>query len=501
MVAFRRPPAAERSEAQQGDGAGDEDGEAAQEGGGDEGAGAHPPMFAHQRAGPRTDVWAHHPSGVHPPGLHTYTITLAVLGAAIILAAPLRRVLGPMPLSLPILYLLVGMGLFALPFGIEGPRLGADDEIAERVTEFVVIVSLMGAGLKLERPVGWRSWQTTWRLLGVTMPLTIVAVVLLGVGPLGLSLASAVLLGAVLAPTDPVLASDVQVEGPTTAEDSSGEDPAAEDAHDEVRFALTSEAGLNDALAFPFTNLAIAMAAGGAWFTGWVVEDVVVRLSVGLVAGWVLGRGIAWLAFRFRSSHALARTSDGFVAIGATLFVYGVAELAHGYGFLAVFVAAVTIRNRERSHEYHQILHDYADSTERLASIAFLLLLGGALVDGGLSGLTVTGAVVAVAIVFLVRPLTGMIGLIGTRADAGERAAIAFFGVRGMGSIYYLAHAATEERFPLAAQVWAVALLVIVISIVVHGVSATAVLDRLDRRRRRRGGRPESGSGLPEPAG
>ncbi|OWY61007.1 cation transporter, partial [cyanobacterium TDX16] len=268
--------------------------------------------------------------------------------------------------------------------------------------------------------MGWRSWAPTWRLLGITMPLTILAVVLLGGIGLGLPLAAAVLLGAVLAPTDPVLASDVQVEGPDL---DTGE--TLEEADDEVRFALTSEAGLNDALAFPFTYLAIALAAGGSWFTGWLVHDVVVKITVGLLAGWLLGRAVAWLAFRLRSETALARTSEGFVAVGATLAVYGIAELAHGYGFLAVFVAAVTIRNQERDHEYQQVLHDFAETIERLASVVFLILLGGAIVEGALGALTWPGVAVAVAIVLLVRPLAGWVGLLGAPISRPERASIA----------------------------------------------------------------------------
>lgn len=403
--------------------------------------------------------------------LDPYFVVLAALGGATVAAAMMRRVLEPTPVSLPLVYLLLGMALFALPLDLEGPRPGRSDEAAERLAELVVIVSLMAAGLKLNRPVSWRGWQTTWRLLGITMIVTIAAVAALGLLGLGLAVSTAVLLGAVIAPTDPVLASDVQVE-----------EPAEEGADDDVRFALTSEAGLNDALAFPFTNLAIALAAGGPWLAGWLLDDVLAKLGIGLVAGWALGRAIAWLAFRFRSRNALAATSEGFVAVGATLLVYGLTELVHGYGFLGVFVAAVTMRSQERDHDYHKVLHDFADTTEHLASIVFLFLLGGAVVDGGLGALSAAGVVVAVLIVVVVRPLAGWVGLLGSPVPAAQRAAIAFFGIRGMGTVYYLGHAATEEAFPRAAQVWAVALLVIVISIVVHGTTATAVLGWLDRR-------------------
>lgn len=403
-----------------------------------------------------------------------YFLVLAVLGVAIVAAAAVRQLLRGAALSPPILYLSVGMALFALPVDLRAPLPGVDDVAAQRLTELVVIISLMGAGLKLNRPLGRRAWASTWRLLALAMPATIAMVTGLGVVALALPAASAVLLGAVLVPTDPVLASDVQVEGP--ADD--------EDADDEVRFALTSEAGLNDAFAFPFTHLAVALAAGTS-LLHWALDAVVLRIGVGLALGWLLGRAIAFVTFRWRSPVALARTSEGFVAVGATLAVYGITELAHGYGFLAVFVAAVTIRAQERGHAYHQVLHEFAETAEHLASIVFLFLLGGAVVDGALRALDWRGVAVAVAIILVVRPVSGWLSLTGAGIDRDERFAISFFGVRGMGSVYYLAYAATEEVFLGANEVWAVAVLTIVCSIVIHGLTSTAVLRRIDRRRNR----------------
>ncbi|MCB1015982.1 MAG: cation:proton antiporter [Acidimicrobiales bacterium] len=424
--------------------------------------------------------------------MDTYELLLAILGLAVLGSAVLPRLVHGRPISVPIVYVAAGMALFALPLDLQAPLpgTGADTETnwAERLTEFVVIVSLMGAGLKLRRPLGWRTWGTTWRLLGITMPLTIAGIALLGGLAAGLPLAAAILLGAVLAPTDPVLASDVQVQGV--------QGPEEEDADDEVRFGLTSEAGLNDALAFPFTNLAIAVAAGGSWFAGWVVDDVVVRLTVGLVVGWALGRGIAYLAFRVGSPLALARTGQGFVSVGATLLVYGVAEVAHGYGFLAVFVAAVTLRRYELDHEYHGVLHDFAETLERLASIVFLLLLGGSAVDGALAAISPAGVAVALGAILLVRPAAGWLGMLGSPADRPTRAALAFFGIRGMGTVYYLAHAVTEEAFPDAAEVWAIAILTILLSIVIHGTTASVALAGVERREQGRaaGGAPDLGA-------
>ena len=403
--------------------------------------------------------------------METYPFVLAVLGTAIVASAVIPRLVDHLPLSLPIIYVASGMLLFSMPIGIDAPFPNfTDANRAERLTELVVIVSLMGAGLKLRRPLGWRTWSSTWRLLGIAMPLTIGGIALVaGIG-LGFPLAAAILLGAVLAPTDPVLASDVQIEG-----------PSEDDAEREVRFALTSEAGLNDALAFPFTNLAIAIAGGGAWLLGWAVDDVVIKLTVGLVVGVVLGRLIAYLTFGLPSRWKLARAGQGFVSVGATLLVYGVAELVHGYGFLSVFVAAVAIRHYELDHDYHEEMHDFAETLERLASVVFLLLLGGSAVDGALRALTPAGIAVAIVIVIVVRPFAGMVSLVGFPAPQPIRLAISFYGIRGMGTVYYLAHAVTEELFPNALELWAISILVILSSIVIHGMTAGAVMERVER--------------------
>src|SRR5688572_6072112 len=186
------------------------------------------------------------------------------------------------------------MLVFALPLDLPDPDPLVHGELTEHLAEVCVIVALMGAGLKLDRPVGWRRWSSTWRLLAVAMPVTIAVMAGLGWWWAGLAPAAAVLLGSALAPTDPVLASDVQVGEPTEDEDS----------EDEVRFALTSEAGLNDALAFPFVYAAIAMTAKGTdpagWLGRWLAVDVAYKLAagvlLGLATGWLLGR----LFFRAR---------------------------------------------------------------------------------------------------------------------------------------------------------------------------------------------------------
>ena len=407
-----------------------------------------------------------------------YVLTLAFVGAAILGAAVLPMLLAGRPLSFPIIYVALGMAVFALPLRLPSADPLAEGDLVERMTELVVIVSLMGAGLKIDRTVGWASWRTTRRLLVVAMPLTIAGVAVLGWWAAGLAPAAALLLGAVLAPTDPVLAGDVQV-GPPGGE-----------AEDEVRFGLTSEAGLNDGLAFPFTNAAIAMASAGSagvgsWLDGWILDDVLAKLAIGLAVGVAGGRAVGAVLFRLPTTRRIAESTEGFVALATTLLVYGVAELCHGYGFVAVFVAAYVLRNHERDHEYHEVLHASSESIERLVSAALLVLLGGAVVDGALAPLTLRGAALGLAIVLLVRPIAGWLALLRTTMPQSERWALAFFGIRGIGSVYYLAHALNEAEFTDADQLWAIVAFVILVSVLVHGVSAAPLMKRVDARRER----------------
>ncbi len=216
-----------------------------------------------------------------------------------------------LPLSLAMICVGLGAGIFSFDILSFNPDPRTWDTVTERLTELVVIISLMGAGLKLDRPVSLKGWGPTWRLLAIAMPLTIAATAWLGVTGLGFSLAMALLLGAAMAPTDPVLASDVQTGPPKSGEEN------------EVRFNLTAEAGLNDALAFPFVNLAILVSLSGAaaWagqgLGQWLAIDVGWKLVAGGVMGWAVGKAMGWLFFHAHK-RGLSRHADGLVAIGAT---------------------------------------------------------------------------------------------------------------------------------------------------------------------------------------
>ena len=383
-----------------------------------------------------------------------------------------------LPLTLAILCVALGVLVFSTGLLSFDPDPRTWDTATERLTELVVIISLMGAGLKLDRPPGWRNWSTTVRLLAVAMPLTIVAVAWLGWAGLGFSLAMALLFGASMAPTDPVLAADVQVGPPRSGDE------------DEVRFGLTSEAGLNDALAFPFVHLAILAAAGGlatqGGLTDWFTIKVGWKLAAGLGAGLLVGKTFGYLLFGRR--RALSKFGDGLIALAATLVTYAVAELIHGYGFLAVFVCAVTLRASERDHEFHQEMHDFSDQIERLLMMLLLVLFGGALANGLLSSLTWVDALIGLAVVFVVRPVAGLIAMTGSGQPWRERLLLAFLGIRGVGSVYYLAYGINHGDFGDSERLWAVVGFIILVSILVHGVTATPLLDRLTRRREAQAG-------------
>lgn len=414
-----------------------------------------------------------------------YVQLLAGAGALILMTAWLPMLLRKIPLSLPILCVGVGAALFALPplrpFAVHPLQFPV---AVERLSELVVIVSLMGAGLKIDRVIGLRSWALAWRLLAIAMPITMLIVGLLAGSLLGLGVATAVLIAAVLAPTDPVLASDVQVGGP------------GEGTEDEARFALTSEAGLNDGFAFPFVYLAIALAAasfGTGAFVEWFTQDLLWRTFLGTGVGYGIGRGFGYLTFHLPSRANLSRTGDGFVALAVTLLAYGVAEALGGFGFLAVFVAALALRNAGRDDDYHQRLHGFAEQAERLLMTLLLVLFGGIMSFGGLLAAFDWRMLLFVAGVLLVaRPAAGMISLLGSKLPWREQLVISFFGIRGMGSIYYLAFALNHAAFPDPLRLWALVGGVILASILLHGITATPALQLLDHWQRRKADRGQA---------
>jgi NhaP-type Na+/H+ or K+/H+ antiporter len=401
-----------------------------------------------------------------------YNVSLAVIGLAALGMAWMPYLAKRTKVSYAIFYVLFGVILYSLL----GKHLPPADPIKYQdftlhLTELVVIVSIMGTGLKIDQPFSFKTWRSPFRLISITMLLCIGSMMLLGNMVLGFSLGSALLLGAVLAPTDPVLAGDVQVEPPLEGE------------KENVRFSLTAEAGMNDGMAFPFTWLAVAVSMAAVSknldLTSWIGYDLLYRIIAGVAVGYGMGRLLAYFVFYLPGKRNFVVISDGFVGVATTLMVYGLTELLHGYGFIAVFVTAITLRNFEINHKFHKYLHEFTDQVERILVAIVLILFGGSLVSGILNALTWPMVGVAILFLFIVRPLSALIGLIGIKLHIKEKLAISFFGIRGIGSFFYLAFGLAQYSFTYGKEIWSLVSFIILLSIIIHGLSANVVMKHL----------------------
>jgi sodium/hydrogen antiporter len=344
----------------------------------------------------------------------------------------------------------------------------------EHISEIALIVGLFGTGLRIDRLKSLRHWRPTLRLLLIAMPATIACLWVLGMSFGGLTLAGGLLLGAVLAPTDPLLASEVQVGPPLEG----GEHP--------VRFTLTTEAGLNDGLAFPFVYLALAIAAAGAVTTdvlaNWILIDIGYRILAGLAVGAAMGFILGKVMFDYPRENPLAQTGSGVVAIAGVLLCYGVAELLEGYGFLAVFAAGVGLRHFEARHEFHRTLHDFSDTMEQMLTSLLLFALG-VVMPLLLATLEWVHAGIGLSLIFIIRPLFGWLSLHRTPLAGHNRNVVAFYGIRGIGSIYYMAYASTHFDLTNDTALWSITAFTILISTLIHGLTAGLVIERLTDQR------------------
>lgn len=401
----------------------------------------------------------------------TYHILLVALGASLLVSYWLPHLILSRPPAATALLMGCGMaGSLLFPGVVSGIDPTQNPGIWEIAAELVVIIVLFGTGLRIDDPGGWRLWGPTVRLLMITMPLTIAAVAFLGWGLAGLTLGGAILLGAVLAPTDPVLAGDLQI------------GPPLEGKEHPVRFALTTEAGLNDGLAFPFVYLALHIASQGADPSGWLVEllawDVAYRIGVGIVLGiaigWLLGRILVMPAW-----DTVVASGPGVLVLAGVFLAYGLVELAEGYGFIAAFVAGLVCRRAEARHRFHQHLHSFATSIEH-AITAILLVLLGSVMPSLWPYLDWSLTIIGFGLILVIRPIAGMIGLWGSPLDFRSRAVVAIYGVRGIGSVYYLAYAATHVEFIDEGPLWAIVAFTVFASTVIHGLTAGATVGVLD---------------------
>jgi NhaP-type Na+/H+ or K+/H+ antiporter len=443
------------------------------------------------------------------------TAWVLIVGSLLVFMGLSGSALKHLPLSTAMFYLPVGLAIGPLWLGLAHFDPIADAKLLEHLSELVVVVSLFSVGLKLSVELDDRRWLLPLRLAVGSMVITVGLIALAGLA-LGLPLGAAVLLGAILAPTDPVLASDVQVSDP---QDRS-----------RLRVALTGEGGLNDGTAFPFVMLGLGLLGLhplGEWGVRWWAVDVFWAVCGGLAIGAALGTLMGRLVLYLRSQHSQAVGYDDFLALGLIALAYGAALAASTYGFLAVFAAGVALRRVERretnasplspnapepdaeaiveqalttpeppvdadhiaTHPTHApafLAHAMLGSTERIeriGEVVAVVLLGAMLwaVDWSL----VTWWFVPL-LFLVIRPLAVTIGLAASPIAGTQRRLIAWFGVRGIGSIYYLGYAINHGLDPvLASTLVALTLTAVVASIVAHGISVTPLMERYERMRGR----------------
>jgi NhaP-type Na+/H+ or K+/H+ antiporter len=415
-----------------------------------------------------------------------------------------------LPISSSAIYLVAGYLLGPGGFGLLSLDLVRDAALLEMLTETAVLVSLFAVGLRLRVPLAAKLWFTPAIWASAAMLITIA--LMTGVGlVIGLSLGMALLLAAVLAPTDPVLASDVQV--------------AHAGDKDRLRFSLTAEGGLNDGAAFPFVMLALGLLGLrelGPFGLRWWAVDVLWATAAGLGIGWLLGRALRRTVLYLRRERERALGMESFLALGLIAVAYGAAVLASAYGFLAVFAAGLAMRHLERlpgerdgaeieaggnaddaAASTHAALEpaaavhpqkasayiaaaalEFTLDLERLAELTVMLVIGSLLTPAAFSPSSLG---VALALVFVARPLAIYCCTWGGVMTPLQRRMAAWFGIRGIGSMYYLtfalAHGAVTAQTPLVADA---VLVTIAVSVVLHGSSATPVM-ALYRRLRPRG--------------
>jgi sodium/hydrogen antiporter len=436
-----------------------------------------------------------------------FSLWSVLVGILLILMALSATVLARLPLSTAMLYLLVG--LVVSPWGLD--LLAADPRrhtvLLERLTEVVVLISLFTAGLKLSPGLNDRRWLLPLRLAMTSMVITVFLIAAAAWLLLDWPVGACVLLGAILAPTDPVLASDVQVNRPGD--------------RDRLRFALTGEGGLNDGTAFPFVMLGLGLLGLheiGHYGWRWLVVDALWAASMGPVVGALLGLAVGRLVLYLRREHKEAVGLDDFLAMGLIALSYGVAELLNAYGFLSVFAAGVALRQLEQSQAagdssrqvvaqatvdpdksladaiavdpqhapafMAQAVLDFNEQVERIGELAVVITIGAML--WAVRWHSAAWWLIPL-LLLLVRPVAVAVGLLRSPISTTQRWLIGWFGIRGVGSLYYLMFAINHGVSPqLADQLSALTLAVVVTSIVVHGISVTPMMAAYERAIRRR---------------
>jgi NhaP-type Na+/H+ or K+/H+ antiporter len=378
------------------------------------------------------------------------------------------------------IYLLVGYTLGPAVFDVLELHPLRELAMLESMTEIALLIALFTVGIKMRVPIGDWRWSLPLRLATVSMVITILGVALAAMFILDFDWPLALVIGAVLAPTDPVLASDVQLR-------------SAQD-RDALRFGLTGEGGLNDGTAFPFVWLGLgAMGLHDLGWMGWrwLTVDLIWGTVAGLGIGFLVGTALARCVRLLRGWRNDAVIFDEFLLLGAIALSYGVALAAHALGFLSVFAAGLALRRADDIHAGSRRAADNSPLTpsmlnvneqlERIVEVAIVLLVGAMISTGYWS---VPGLLLAGVLLFVIRPIAVWIGVRDTGAGNAPRRLLAWFGVRGIGSVYYAVFfAGFELRDAVAIELLSAVFTVIAVSIVLHGISAAPLMELYRTRR------------------
>jgi sodium/hydrogen antiporter len=436
---------------------------------------------------------------------------MGLCGALLLFIALSSAYLRHLPISTSAIYLLIGLAISPLGFNLISVDLIQSKPFFEHITEIAVITSLFIGGLKLRLPLKDLAWRAAYLLAGPIMLISIVGVAAFSHLVFGLSLGVAILLGAVLAPTDPVLAAAVSV-------NDAGD-------KDRMRYGLSGEAGFNDGMAFPFVIFGLLwMENGGlgSWIGGWALHRLVWAVPAGLLFGYflgkVVGRGAIWLRSRHRDNEA----PNDFLALALIALSYAGAEIIGAWGFLSVFAAGVGLRHAEKKVVAENPLKEkteseneteaafqteishppaeeavgkrvdeeelkkpavaaglvvseiisFGDTAERLLEAMLVVLVGILL------ALYWDWRAIPLALVFflLIRPLATYLLLLKTSTSNYQRWLMGWFGIRGIGSLYYLSYALNHDKTNQAVEAVGLTVSVVTLSIIIHGVSAQPVL-------------------------
>jgi NhaP-type Na+/H+ or K+/H+ antiporter len=429
------------------------------------------------------------------------TMWFLVVGGVLIFMGLASSTFRRLPISTAMCYLAIGFALGPGAANLLTLDLGADATVLRRITEVAMLVSLFAIGLRLRVPPTDRIWILPVRLGLVAMVLTVAVLTLFCGYVLGLSWGPALLLAAMLAPTDPVLAHDVQVETPGDI--------------DLLRFSLTGEGGLNDGIALPFALLGIAVCRFEAKASEALHWDFALQAAWGiagaLASGWLLGALSVRLVAYLRTRHGETVGPEGFHALGLIALSYGVAELLHTYAFLAVFAAGLAMRRVEqktsggksarqavgkidaddvgaaatdpgRAHAFvAERVHGFTIELERIAEVAIMLMVGAVLATIWRELFTWKTVALIVALFLVLRPAAVEASLIGSHAGSAQRRLMSWFGIRGVGSFYYLLYALEHAPRDIAAPLVPLVIATITASVVVHGITATPLMERYQR--------------------